>query len=179
LTQRLDYDLVHQAPEPLFLGELPTTYAQVPAPVVINVCSVYPAVAPPVRVLLSLPFLDVPDESMLPERAMIERFLAGVHVHARQGATYWHCHAGINRASFVSAAYLHLYRGVRVSEAIRTLRERRSPLVLCNPVFERALREWYGGPDEQEFEPFSMDRYLEEVRRHLALADIQERAIRE
>jgi hypothetical protein len=25
--------------------------------------------------------------------------------------------------------------------------------VLCNPTFERTLRAWYGGPDEQAFEP--------------------------
>lgn len=160
---------MHEAPTPMWVGELPGTYAQVPAPVVINLCGVYPDVAPPVRVLLSLPFLDVPDEGMLPARADVERFLDAVDVHARSQATYWHCHAGINRASFVAAAYLHRHRGLRISAAIALLRERRSPLVLCNPVFEQVLRAWYGAPDEQAFEPYTMERYLEEVRRHVAL----------
>lgn len=161
----------------MYVGELPRSYALVPAPVVINVCGVYPEVEPPVRVVLSLPFLDVPDESMLPSRGEIEQFLAGVHSHAIDQPTYWHCHAGINRANFLAAAYLHLYRDLSISDAITQLREARSPMVLCNNVFERVLRTWYGGDDEQAFEPFSFDDYLSEMRRHRALAARREAEI--
>ena len=155
----------------MWVGELPGARTPVPAGIVINVSGTYPHYAPPVRIVLALPFLDVPDATMLPARADVERFLDGVDVHAKADGTYWHCHAGINRASFVAAAYMHRHRGMRISQAIDTLRERRSPLVLCNPVFERVLREWFGDAEEQEFEPFTMERYLEEVRRHMALLD--------
>jgi hypothetical protein len=177
LNNDLDHHLIHEHPAPIFVGELPRTYAQVPAPVVVNLCGVYPPVKPPVRTILSLPFADVPDASYMPTRNHIERFLTAVHVHAASGPTYWHCHAGINRSSFVVAAYLHLYRGMRISDAIDTLRERRSRMALCNNVFERSLREWYGGPDEQEFKQFSMEDYLAEMRRHRDLARTREEEI--
>ena len=51
---------------------------------------------------------------------------------------------------------------MRISEAIVTLRQQRSPMVLCNSLFERRLREWYGGEDEQEFRPFDVETYLRE-----------------
>jgi len=177
VSDDLDHHLIHEHPTPIFVGELPRTYGQVPAPVVVNLCGVYPPVQPPVRTVLSLPFADVPDEAHMPSRTQVERFLAAVHVHAATGATYWHCHAGINRSSFVVAAYLHLYRGMRISDAIETLRERRSRMALCNNVFERALREWYGGPDEQAFRTFSMEDYLAEMRRHRDLARMREKEI--
>ncbi len=179
MYQALDHDLIHEDPYPLYVGELPTHYRQVPATVVVNLCGVFPPVGAPVRVVLSLPFLDVPDPSMLPERAQIERFLDGVHAHARAEASYWHCHAGINRANFVAAAYLHRHRGMRIGDAIALLRKRRSDLVLCNPVFEHTLRAWYGAPDERAFEPTSLERYLEEVKRHLERAEHTHRRIRE
>lgn len=175
----LDHHLVHEDPSAIWLGELPRHYRQVPAPVVVNLCGVFPQTAPPVRVVLSLPFLDVPDQGLLPERALLERFLVGVHAHAASEASYWHCHAGINRASFVLAAYLHRHRGLRISEAIALLREKRSAMVLCNNVFERALREWYGDASEQAFEPLTFEQYLAEMRRHRALAAAREAEIEE
>jgi len=177
LNNVLDHHLIHEHPTSIFVGELPQTYAQVPAPVVVNLCGVYPPVQPPVRTVLSLPFADVPDVAYMPSRNQVERFLAAVHTHASSKATYWHCHAGINRSSFVVAAYLHLYRGMRISDAIETLRARRSRMVLCNNVFESSLREWYGGPDEQAFQQFSMEDYLAEMRRHRELTRVREKEI--
>lgn len=168
---------MHDDPTPIYVGELPRSYSLVPAPVVINVCGVYPQVQAPVRVVLSLPFLDVPDVTMIPAKDEVERFLEGVHAHASDAASYWHCHAGINRSGFVAAAYLHLHRGMRIADAIETLRSKRSRMVLCNSVFERTLRQWYGRSDEQEFVPFSLEDYLSEARRHRELARAREKQL--
>jgi hypothetical protein len=46
-------------------------------------------------------------------------------------------------------------------------------------VFERSLREWYGGPDEQTFRKFSMEDFLAEMRRHRNLARTREKEIAE
>ena len=158
----LDHHLVHEDPTPIYMGELPGSWPIVPAPVVVNLCGVYPHGDPDGRLVLGMPMLDVLDRSMMPARADLERFLESVHALAAHQASYWHCHAGINRSGLAIASYLHLYRGMRISVAIRTLRERRSEMVLCNHLFEGLLREWYGGPDEQEFQRFNLSTYLKE-----------------
>lgn len=173
----LDHHLIASDPAPIYLGELPPDYALTPAPVVVNLCGVFPQSAPPVRVVLGFAMHDSLDPTLLPRRADLERFLESVHLHARDEATYWHCHAGINRASFVLSTYLHLYHGMRIGDAIALLRRRRSPMVLCNNVFERMLREWYGSQDEQDFRSFTLDSYLSELRRHRALARTREAEI--
>ena len=48
------------------------------------------------------------------------------------------CQAGVNRSGLVSALVLML-QGHEPAEAIALLRERRSPMVLCNRDFERWL----------------------------------------
>ena len=62
-----------------------------------------------------------------------DRWLAGERVLIR-------CQAGVNRSGLVTAIVLML-QGMSADEAISLLRERRSPLVLNNPDFERFLRE--------------------------------------
>lgn len=162
----LDFDLVHTAPTPIFMGELPDDYAFAPADVIINACGVFPPLTVPAPTILTLPMLDTLELEYLPNRKQIEAFVAGAHVHVERGPTYWHCHAGLNRSGILLATYLHLYRGMRISDVITTLREKRSPMVLCNNVFERTLRTWYGGEDEQAFETFDLATYLRErVRR--------------
>ncbi len=162
----LDYDLVSKSPTPIYMGELPEDYAAAPASVVINACGVFPNIAVPSPTILTLPMIDTLELEYLPGRSQIEAFLKGVHTHAVDGPTYWHCHAGLNRSALLVASYLHLYRGLRISDAITQLRDARSPMVLCNNVFERKLRGWYGQPDEQDFETFDLATYLRErVRR--------------
>lgn len=56
------------------------------------------------------------------------------------GPVLIHCQAGLNRSSFVATLAL-TQRGMTVDEAISLLREKRSPAVLCNEAFERALHE--------------------------------------
>lgn len=156
----LDHHLVSDAPAPLFMGELPRDYDDVPARAVFNLCGVHPPGQAFGRVIHTMALLDVLDAELAPERGQLERFLAGAHVWAASEPTYWHCHAGLNRSGLAVAAYLHVYRGMRIGDAIAQLRARRTPIVLCNPHFEGLLREWYGGPDEQAFDRVDIDAYL-------------------
>lgn len=157
----LDHHLILDTPHPLYVGELPARWDTVPAPVVVNLCGVYPTGDPQGRLVFGLPLLDVLDSALAPTREMLEAFLAEVNVEAAHAPSYWHCHAGINRSNLAAAAYLHLYLGYRISDAIQLLRDRRTPVVLCNHRFEGLLRRWYGGPDEQAFKRFDMTAYLD------------------
>lgn len=51
-----------------------------------------------------------------------------------------HCQAGCNRSGLVAARALMLWKGYTSDQAIKLLRESRSPLVLCNQTFENYLR---------------------------------------
>jgi protein-tyrosine phosphatase len=158
----LDYHLVSTEPTPLYMGELPPDYGDAPAPVIVNLCGVFPRNAPLGVVVLSLPMHDTLEAEFVPARADLERFLRAVDHFAVDGPTYWHCHAGINRSGLAVASYLHLYRDLTISQAIENLRLRRSGMVLCNSLFERTLRAWYGTASEQEFQPFSLEMWLRE-----------------
>lgn len=158
----LDYSLVSEGPTPLYMGELPRRWEECPARVIVNMCGVYPVGEPYGRVVHGLALLDVLDPELVPERRVFENFLDGVHVLAADEPTYWHCHAGLNRSGLAVAAYLHRHRGLRISDAIRTLRQRRTQMVLCNSLFERTLRQWYGDEDEQDFDVVSIEAYLSE-----------------
>jgi hypothetical protein len=158
----LDYHLVSDGPAPLFMGELPRDYEEVPARTILNLCGVHPPSQSFGRVVHTMALLDVLDADLAPAREQLERFLAAAHLYAAHEPTYWHCHAGLNRSGLAVAAYLHLYRGLRISDAIRSLRDRRTPLVLCNSHFEGLLRGWYGDADEQQFDVVDIDAYLRE-----------------
>lgn len=156
----LDHHLVSAEPVPLYMGALPYAYHQSPARVVLNLCGVHPPGQSFGRVVHTLGLLDTQDEEHAPTRQGLERFLAAAHLYAADTPTYWHCHAGLNRSGFAVAAYLHLYRGLPIGEAIDHLRAVRSAFVLCNARFETLLREWYGTEAEQQFEPIGMAAYL-------------------
>src|SRR5678815_2400492 len=96
LDESLDYHLVSTEPTPLYMGEIPTDYADVPAPIVINLCGVFPRSAPMGITVLGLPMHDTLDPELVPERADVERFLAAAHHFTEVQPSYWHCHAGIN-----------------------------------------------------------------------------------
>ncbi len=163
---RLDFDLVSTEPAPIYMGELPEDYSAVPADIVLNLCGAFPSISVPSPTILTLPMIDTLETEYMPSRAQIEAFCKAAHTYAANEPTYWHCHAGLNRSGIVLATYLHIYRDMKISDIIVMLREKRSPMVLCNNVFERTLRTWYGGPDEQEFEVFDLATYLRErVRR--------------
>lgn len=162
LETSLDHTLVHESPAPLYMGELPRDWAEIPTRVVMNLCGVYPWGEPFGRVVLALPMLDALDEGLMPSRKDIERFVDAAHSYAESEPTYWHCHAGLNRSGLAVATYLHRHRGMRISDILDKLRGARSPMVLCNSTFEGRLREWYGDADEQDFEPFDMERWVQE-----------------
>jgi hypothetical protein len=160
LYDELDFHLVSDEPAQLFMGELPRRWEEVPTRVVVNLCGVYPVGEPYGRIVHGMALLDVLDPQLVPARETFESFLDAVHIYAGSEATYWHCHAGINRSGLAVAAYLHRYRGLRISDAIDHLRRTRTPMVLCNNVFERTLRDWYGDDDEQDFDVVPIDTYL-------------------
>lgn len=56
----------------------------------------------------------------------------------RGGKVLVHCQAGLNRSNLVTALAL-IKRGRAPAEAIALLREKRSPVVLCNQAFEAWL----------------------------------------
>jgi hypothetical protein len=60
-----------------------------------------------------------------------------------EGKTLIHCQAGLNRSGLVAALVCikNPLTHKTVDQHIARLRERRSRLVLCNPVFEAYLRE--------------------------------------
>jgi protein-tyrosine phosphatase len=62
-----------------------------------------------------------------------------VNVLCAEGPTLVVCQAGLNRSGLVAARALML-QGKTADEAITLLREKRSPACLCNPAFERWLR---------------------------------------
>ena len=162
IDPKLDYSLVSNNPSPLFMGELPRDWQDIPARIVVNLCGAFPWGEPFGRLVLSWPMLDALEDRLMPDRSEIERFVDLVHVYADHEPSYWHCHAGLNRSGVVVATYLHRHRGLAIGEAIQHLRKARHPMVLCNSTFERKLRRWYGGDDEQEFEPFDMTVWLKE-----------------
>ncbi len=63
-----------------------------------------------------------------------------VRICTQDGPTLVHCQAGLNRSSLVAGRALML-GGMKGWEAVKTLRERRSPACLCNPAFERHLKD--------------------------------------
>jgi protein-tyrosine phosphatase len=61
-----------------------------------------------------------------------------VNVCRTDGPTLVHCQAGLNRSSLVVARALML-DGMTARDAIDLIREKRSPVCLCNPSFEKWL----------------------------------------
>lgn len=85
---------------------------------------------------------EVPDaEELGALAAMVNTFLA-------KGKTLVHCQAGLNRSNLVAATALIL-AGREPADAIALLRERRSPVVLCNEAFEAWLMDRYGGTHDE------------------------------
>lgn len=56
------------------------------------------------------------------------------------GKVLIHCQAGLNRSGLTTALVL-MADGYSADDAIRLVREKRCPMVLCNATFERYLRE--------------------------------------
>lgn len=76
--------------------------------------------------------------SVPPEEQLDELADAVVSALDRGGKVLVHCQAGLNRSNLVTALAL-IKRGRTPEEAITLLREKRSPVVLCNQAFENWL----------------------------------------
>jgi protein-tyrosine phosphatase len=57
-----------------------------------------------------------------------------------KGKTLVHCQAGLNRSGLVAAVAL-MKLGRTADEAIKLLRDSRSPMVLCNDTFVSQLHQ--------------------------------------
>jgi hypothetical protein len=78
------------------------------------------------------------DAAFVPEESTLYEAAKRVRDAAAKGTTLVHCQAGLNRSGLVAGLALVL-DGYTPEEAIDLLRRRRSPAVLCNPVFEAWL----------------------------------------
>ena len=70
----------------------------------------------------------------------IEELARWVNLCRTTGPVLVHCQAGLNRSSLIAARALML-EGMSADDAVRTVREKRSPVCLCNRAFEDYLRE--------------------------------------
>jgi protein-tyrosine phosphatase len=80
------------------------------------------------------------DDATQPLDAVVPALAAWVNDCRRTGPTLVHCQAGLNRSGVV-AAYALMLDGMSANDAIARIRQVRSSAVLCNPVFERWLRQ--------------------------------------
>lgn len=81
------------------------------------------------------------DAAEVPDRDEVIRLAQWVNACRANGPTLVHCQAGLNRSGLISAVALIL-EGRTPELAIDMLRKSRSPAVLCNPTFERFVREF-------------------------------------
>lgn len=71
----------------------------------------------------------------------VDKIARWINECRKTGTVLVHCQAGLNRSSLVAARALML-DGMTADEAITTLRTKRSPACLCNPAFEKWLRDY-------------------------------------
>lgn len=107
---------------------------------IVHVVSLYPwetyVLHADVRSVLSVFMYDADT----PPAETIDRVARWVNECRRDGPTLVHCQAGLNRSALIAARALVL-DGSDAAAAIKLLREKRSPAVLCNRAFEHWLLE--------------------------------------
>lgn len=81
------------------------------------------------------------DAAETPDRDEVIEIANLVNQCRRQGPTLVHCQAGLNRSGLVAATAMIL-DGMTADDAIYTLRNSRSPAVLCNRTFENWVRDF-------------------------------------
>lgn len=90
-------------------------------------------------------FLEVKlyDSHAMPSKAQIDQIADWINLCVVKGQTLVHCQAGLNRSSLVAAVALLRRDPTRSPEdVIALLREKRSPIVLCNQTFESWVRDY-------------------------------------
>jgi hypothetical protein len=78
------------------------------------------------------------DASDVPDADLLGAIADDVNRYRSEGKTLVHCQAGLNRSNLVTALAL-IRGGMAPADAIALLREKRSPVVLCNAAFESWL----------------------------------------
>ena len=78
------------------------------------------------------------DAAEMPDADLLHATAEQVVESLTHGKTLVHCQAGLNRSGLISALAL-VKTGLAPAEAIALLREKRSPVVLCNATFESWL----------------------------------------
>lgn len=134
-----DTTLGTQITDTLFQGATPTEISGVPAEFK-NVLNLYPWEAYKVPEGVNVREVELYDADMASPELILE-LAQWVNDKQAEGPVLVHCQAGLNRSALVAALSLML-NGMTADEAIQTLRTKRSPAVLCNPYFEKWLREW-------------------------------------
>jgi protein-tyrosine phosphatase len=105
-----------------------------------HLISLYPWVAYTINHELKSALEIVMYDSLDHSIAQVDALAAWVKACTEDGPTLVHCQAGLNRSGLVAAKVLML-GGMEGWEAIKTLRLKRSSAVLCNPTFERVIRQ--------------------------------------
>jgi len=82
--------------------------------------------------------IEMYDMGELPDLKQLHEIAEKVNEYRAKGTTLVHCQAGLNRSGLVAALALHK-TGMKAADAIALLREKRSPLVLCNRAFHDYL----------------------------------------
>lgn len=78
------------------------------------------------------------DSPIVPDRKSLFDLARVTSAFCAKGKTLVHCQAGFNRSGLIAGLALVL-DGMAPVDAIALMRAQRSPLVLCNPVFENWL----------------------------------------
>lgn len=78
------------------------------------------------------------DAGEVPDAELLATIADDVNRYLVEGKTLVHCQAGLNRSNLIAALAL-IRGGMAPAGAISLLRERRSPVVLCNEAFESWL----------------------------------------
>lgn len=79
--------------------------------------------------------VEMYDSGTLPDEHLLHSLAELVVDLSSKAPTLVHCQAGLNRSGLISALAL-VTMGHEAEEAVALLREKRSPLVLCNKTFE-------------------------------------------
>jgi hypothetical protein len=82
--------------------------------------------------------VEMYDASDLPDAEQIDQLAEHVVECVAEGKTLVHCQAGLNRSNLIAASAL-VKMGRSPEAAIALLRDKRSPVVLCNQAFEAWL----------------------------------------
>lgn len=86
-----------------------------------------------------LPQGDIMNPEPTDGNRQVDELAELVNKHRKDGKNVLvHCQAGLNRSSLVACRAL-MIDGMTAEEAIKTVREKRSPACLCNKSFEKHL----------------------------------------